>query len=507
MSEAITFSDFGLKSQLLEGVSEAGFVKPTPIQEKTISVVMEGRDVIAQAHTGTGKTAAFGLGAMNRIEPRKGLQLLVIAPTRELSEQVSNELYRLGKHSGLRTATILGGHSYKKQRQSLADGIEIICSTPGRLLDILQSKSTKNFAPSIIVLDEADEMLDLGFLEPVKEIFSLLPQERQTLLFSATMPKKILNLAKDILSDPVTIKTVSAGNKTNVKIKQLYSVMRENERQEALLRLMQFHQPEKSLIFCRTRLETEDLKNTLIAKGFKAQALHGDMEQSQRNQTMQELRNGRAKVLVATDVAARGIDLPALSHVINYHVPYDSNSYVHRIGRTGRGGSEGVAISLVNQRELRSFLMCMQEIKSSPEFREVPTLAQVKTRYARRVRKSLVEAELHADAPELIEKLNEILGEEDAALRLASFILGQRSFTGPESMGVAADEIEELIRRKERVGRTGRVRSKGRGSRGRERYSRSKDSRGGDSRSRDRGRNAPPKRRSNSSSRQQKRWD
>ncbi len=464
----MTFSDFGLKSSLLEGVGEAGFTQPTPIQRETISVVMEGRDVIAQAHTGTGKTAAFGLGAMHRINPKQGLQLLVIAPTRELSEQVSNELYRLGRFSGLRTATILGGHSYKKQRQSLSDGVEIICSTPGRLLDILQSNSTKNFAPSIVVLDEADEMLDLGFLETIQEIFALLPRERQTLLFSATMPKKILNLAQQILTDPITVRTVSSEERTNVKIRQLYSVMRESERLDALLRFMQFHQPEKSLVFCRTRLETEDLKNTLIAKGFRAQALHGDMEQTQRNQTMQELRKGRANVLVATDVAARGIDLPELSHVVNYHIPYDANSYVHRIGRTGRGGREGTAISLVNPKELRSFLMRMQEIRATPEFREIPTLDQVRTRGTRRVRKSLVSVEPHPHAEELISKMQEMMDQEDVKLRLASFILQQHEFTGPEQLGVTSEDLTDLIRNKERFGRTGRVRSK---SRSRESFS------------------------------------
>lgn len=249
---SLSFDDFGLKSEILEAVREAEFKIPSPIQQQVIPHILSGADIVAQAQTGTGKTAAFGLPALNLIDPRGGVGLLVITPTRELAQQVSDELFRFGRNLGLKTATIYGGQSMSRQVDQVKRGAQVIVATPGRLLDLLRSKMLYNFNPSIVVLDEADEMLDMGFLEDIQTIFTFLPKQRQTLLFSATMPMPIQNLAKKILQDPVFVK-VTQSETTNKDIKQYYYLIKEHERDQALIRLIQCQEPEKSIVFCRTK--------------------------------------------------------------------------------------------------------------------------------------------------------------------------------------------------------------------------------------------------------------
>ena len=332
------FESFGLHDDIMKGIREAGFKTPSPIQQEAIPLILQKRDMIGQAHTGTGKTAAFGLPVMNNMSLTGNIELLVIAPTRELAVQVSDEIYRLGKFAGIRTGTVLGGQDYRRQIRMLERGVNVLTATPGRLLDLLKGGNVKNFTPSAVVLDEADEMLDMGFLDDIKEIFTYLPKKRQTLLFSATMPAPIKRLAQTILNDPVTVKTIDEDEMTNKDVQQLYYVIEDREREDAVIRLIDDQVPDKAIVFCRTRNEVDRLSNSLGARGYNTKSLHGDMEQRQRNEVMQGFRKGLIDVLVATDVAARGLDVADVSHVFNYHIPFDSKSYVHRIGRTGRAG-------------------------------------------------------------------------------------------------------------------------------------------------------------------------
>ncbi|MBE9537268.1 MAG: DEAD/DEAH box helicase, partial [Proteobacteria bacterium] len=357
---AETFLEFGFNDGILKGVKEAGFRAPSPVQQRAIPVVMAGSDVVAQAQTGTGKTAAFGLPTMNNIDTKGGVALLVIVPTRELAEQVSEELYRLGHFAGIRTVAVYGGQSIGRQVEMIHRGAQVVVATPGRLLDHLRSKRLRRFTPSIVVLDEADEMLDMGFLEDIEAIFGYLPEKRQTLLFSATMPAPIRALSKKILKTPTAIDVTPKEITTNPDISQRYYVIHEREREEAMVRLIDTESPSKSIVFCRTKREADKLSTTLLSRGYSAKALHGDMEQRARNETIATFKKGQVDMLVATDVAARGLDISDVSHVFNYHIPFDPQSYIHRIGRTGRAGKKGIAITLVTPLEFKELSRIMK---------------------------------------------------------------------------------------------------------------------------------------------------
>ena len=325
------FTDFNFKSTIQEAINEAGFKEPSPIQEDAIPHILEGKDVIAQAHTGTGKTAAFGLPVLNMMKAGGDIEALVIVPTRELAMQVSDELYKFGKLSNIKTATVYGGTPYGKQIERI-NRANIIVATPGRLQDLLKSGKIK-ISPKFVILDEADEMLDMGFLDEIKNIFTFFKEKKQTLMFSATMPNAIKRLAQEILDNPITI-TITKKDSTNKNISQNYYVMAESERDDALIRLIDYKNPTKVIVFCRMKREVDRLVTHLVASGFKAKGLHGDMEQRQREVVIRAFKQGQVDIFVATDVAARGLDVNDVSHVFNYHIPFDSESYVHRIGRT-----------------------------------------------------------------------------------------------------------------------------------------------------------------------------
>lgn len=371
----MTFKDFNFKANLQKSIDDAGFKEPSPIQKDAIPVVLEGKDMVGQAQTGTGKTAAFGLPMINMMKGSSGVEAVVIVPTRELAMQVSDELFRFGKNSGMNTATVYGGQSYSMQLRNI-DRASIIVATPGRLIDLLKGKKI-NIKPSFVVLDEADEMLDMGFLDDIKEIFTYLPKERQTLLFSATMPPAIKKLAQNILKEPAFI-TITKSEMTNSKITQSFYVVDEYERDDALIRLYDFKNPEKSIIFCRTKKEVDRLSTYLVSQGHMAKGLHGDMEQRQREEVIRSFKKGALDVLIATDVAARGLDVNDVSHVFNYHLPFDTESYVHRIGRTGRAGKEGVAISIVTPHEFRMIQKIQKTTGGKMEAKVVPNINSVK---------------------------------------------------------------------------------------------------------------------------------
>lgn len=445
-AKTVTFESFGLNEKLLQGVQAAGFKVPSPIQEKTIPLILSGVDLIAQSHTGTGKTAAFGLAAMQRMTKQSGIEMIVLTPTRELANQVSDEIYRLGQYAGIKTCTVLGGHSYTSQLRMLSRGdVQVLIATPGRLLDLLKSGRIKSLQPWMVVLDEADEMLDMGFHDDIMEIFSYLPDERQTLLFSATIPDPIKRMADRIFKNPVMIKTVPAKQPANSDIHQLYYVIEEKERQDATIRLLEEQCSEKSIIFCRTRLEVDRLSTSLGARGFNTKPLHGEMEQPQRTEVMNGFRKGQIDVLVATDLAARGLDVSDVSHVFNYHIPFDSKSYIHRIGRTGRAGKKGTAITLVTPDELRNLERIQRDMGIPIEHRMVPTLKQLRLDRMKRLADDIKEIIPNDASLSLVKLLSKDMDPMDIANRLAFQLLSLQKESGPESIGIDQERLVRLI--------------------------------------------------------------
>ena len=359
----LTFNEFKFHKDLLKGVKIAGFKEPSPIQQMVIPIIENGEDLVGQAHTGTGKTAAFGLPMMNKIANKEIERALVITPTRELATQVSDELYHLGRFCGIRTITVYGGVGYGRQIALINKGVQVVVATPGRLKDLYKKGKIDSFNPEIVILDEADEMLDMGFLEEIKEIFEYIPQNRQTLLFSATMPEPIKELANEILTKPQFISVVNEDEGTaNNIIEQTYYVINEAQRDDAIVKLLETEDTNKSIVFCRMKREVDRLTEHLQAMGFNASGLHGDLEQSDREAIVKAYRRGETKIMVATDVAARGLDVKNVTHVFNFHIPFDPQSYVHRIGRTGRAGKSGKAITLVSTGEFRELQRIQKEV-------------------------------------------------------------------------------------------------------------------------------------------------
>lgn len=441
-----TFESFGLHQDLLKAVSEAGFREPSPVQEHAIPLILAGNDIVAQAQTGTGKTAAFGLGAMNNIDPHsKNVEILVITPTRELATQVSDELYMLGRFRDIRTVTIYGGSSYSRQLSLIEKGVSVVVATPGRMLDLLKNDRLPNFAPKVVILDEADEMLDMGFLEDIEKIFTYLPKQRQTLLFSATMPEPIKKLASRILNDPKYVNITPKDNTTNEDIEQLYYVINEAERDSAMIRLLDATEPEKSIVFCRTKKEVDRLSTALIAVGYAAKGLHGDMEQNQRESVIKAFRSSQIDILVATDVAARGLNVADISHVFNFHMPFDPESYVHRIGRTGRAGKKGTAITLLTPMEYHSMQRIAKKVGTNLEHRLIPTLGDVKESRLAKIADMINNAKLNDNAAKLLNILEENMDLAQISLKLISLMMDQNTPSGPDKIGFDKKTLSNII--------------------------------------------------------------
>lgn len=445
-SATLTFEDFDLSEEIKSGIRAAGFKVPSPVQAQAIPAVLGGRDIVAQAHTGTGKTAAFGLPSMSMMDMNKGVALLVIAPTRELASQVSDELYRLGSKANVRTVTVYGGMSAGRQVDLISRGAQVVVATPGRLLDLLKSGRLRNFNPSHVVLDEADEMLDMGFLDDIQEIFTYLPENRQTLLFSATMPEAIKRLAKKILKDPEFI-TVTKSETTNRDIEQQYYVIEEYERDDATVRLIDAQEATKTIIFCRMKKEVDRLATTLISHGYLAKGLHGDMEQNQREEVIKSFRAGKIDMLIATDVAARGLDVSDVSHVFNYHIPFDAESYVHRIGRTGRAGKKGVAITLVTPMEFRELQRIKKIVGTEIKQNIIPTLGDVKKANVIKLVSEIKKQHLSDDAAAILGLLEEDMDISQIAFKLVSMVIEKQKVAGPERIGLDAAKVAKMLDR------------------------------------------------------------
>jgi ATP-dependent RNA helicase DeaD len=460
------FAALGLKAEILASLEALGYEEPTPIQRETIPHLVAGKDLVGQAATGTGKTAAFALPALELVNgpARNAPVAIVLTPTRELAMQVGEAFFRYGKDLGVKCVPVYGGQPIFRQLQALDRGVHIVVGTPGRVLDHIGRGSLPLDAIKMVVLDEADEMLDMGFADDIESILDALPDDRQTVMFSATMPPRINAIAKKHLTDPVRI-TVTRGDTqaSKGKVRQVAYIVQRAHKPAALGRVLDIEAPGGALVFCRTRTEVDELTETMNARGYRAEALHGGMDQAQRDRVMGRLRDGTAELLVATDVAARGLDVDTLTHVVNYDVPSAPESYVHRIGRVGRAGREGVAITLAEPREQRLLKNIEHLIKQSIEIQKVPSISDLRTAQLGQTIESVRESLGADDLDEYYPVLNALLSEADhrsialAAIRLFHVAAGNT---------VDEHEIPDFVPRPdrpkfERDDRGGRVRDSG----------------------------------------------
>jgi ATP-dependent RNA helicase DeaD len=398
LENARGFSALPLDPKLLETLAELGYEEPTPIQREAIPMLLTGRDVIGQAATGTGKTAAFALPLLHRIsglgKDRAMPSALVLVPTRELAMQVAEAMHKYGQKLKITTIPIYGGHSFGQQQRMLDRGVDVVVATPGRALDHIRRKTMNLSGISNLTLDEADEMLDMGFADDLEAILSELPADRQTVFFSATLPPRIAGMVRRHLKEPLTIKIaadpVAAG--MSPKVRQVAYIVPRGKKLEALGRVLDMENPGASLIFCRTRNEVDHLTDRLGAQGYRARALHGGVDQDMRGRVIKQLRDGSVDLVIATDVAARGLDIDNLELVVNFDAPTSPDSYVHRIGRVGRAGREGVAITLADPRESRLLQQFERATKSKITLAQVPTVADLRARRLELTRAALHEA-------------------------------------------------------------------------------------------------------------------
>lgn len=409
-----SFAQFGLKSELMKAINDLGYEAPSPIQHKTIPLILEGKDIIGQAQTGTGKTAAFALPLLEKISVKsKDVQALVLTPTRELAIQVAEAFHSYAKHlGGVRVLPVYGGQSISQQIRHLRSGVQIIVGTPGRVMDHIRRETIKIENLKMMVLDEADEMLRMGFIEDVEWILSHTPETRQTALFSATMPREVKRIAERHLQNAVNIE-IEHKTMTVPTIKQFYLNVSERQKTDALTRLLEAESTsgEAVLIFHRTKLGTADLTDKLQARGYAAEAMHGDMNQNQRETVIKRLKSGKVEIVVATDVAARGLDVEQISTVINYDMPSDTESYVHRIGRTGRAGREGKAVLFVTPRQQRMLREIERYTKQKIEPLKLPTEADVAARRVSLLKEKIINTLTEQDL-EIYLSLVEDLAEE-----------------------------------------------------------------------------------------------
>ncbi|MFL5806588.1 MAG: DEAD/DEAH box helicase [Roseiflexaceae bacterium] len=414
-----SFEELGLSAPTLQAITELGYEEPTSIQARTIRRMLEGADVIAQAQTGTGKTAAFALPIIERLDPAlRTPQALVMTPTRELAVQVAEAFHSYGKYHHATILPVYGGQPIERQLRALDRGVHVVVGTPGRLLDHIRRGTLKLDQVRTVVLDEADEMLDMGFIEDIETILAETPPERQTALFSATIPGPIAELARKYMREPERI-TIAAQQMTVPQVRQVYYEVGARDKFEVLARILDFEMPTSAIIFCRTKSEVDALGERLTARAFPAETLHGDLSQIQRDRVMGRFRSGQVELLVATDVAARGLDIELVSHVINYDIPLDPEIYVHRIGRTGRAGRAGCAVTLVTPRE-RRLLHYIERVTGAPVTRvRLPTIADVLARRRESFKEALRET-IEQGGLEAYQIMAEQLGEEYSPTDLAA---------------------------------------------------------------------------------------
>lgn len=375
--EQKTFYDLGLSKQVLQGIEMMGYVMPSPIQKAAIPVLLEGRDIIGQAQTGTGKTLAFGSVLLSQINKQDGLQALILSPTRELALQIDEELKRIGKYTGLSVVSVFGGSEIERQIRALKKGTQIVVGTPGRVLDLMRRKVLKLHTLKWLVLDEADEMLNMGFIDDIETILKAAPQEKHTILFSATMPADIKKIASFYMQEDYQHIQIKAKTMTASTVSQYYFETKINRKFETLCRILDSREMDNTIIFCKTKRSVDEVVAAMQQRHYNVEAMHGDLSQNQRTNTLKRFKSGQIQYLVATDVAARGIDVDNISHVINYEMPQDEELYIHRIGRTGRANKKGEAYSLVTSRE-RNFLKQIEKrTHSHIELLDIPSIEDI----------------------------------------------------------------------------------------------------------------------------------
>ncbi len=429
----VSFADLGLSAPVLQAVSALGFESPTPIQEQAVPLLLEGRDVIGQAQTGTGKTAAFALPILSKLPPaERAISALVLEPTRELALQVAESFQGFARYlEDFRVAPVYGGASYENQIRSLRHGAQVVVGTPGRLIDLMERGKLDVSAVQCVVLDEADEMLRMGFIEDVNWILSKLPAKRQTALFSATMPDAIRRIAHQHLTNPAEVR-IESRTTTATTVHQRYWVVSGVHKIDAMTRILEVEPYDAVLVFVRTKTDAEDVANKLQGRGLACAALHGDIPQRQREKIVERLKNGSLDIIIATDVAARGLDVERITHVFNYDIPYDAESYVHRIGRTGRAGRTGEAILFVSPRERRALRQIERVTRQRIEPLRMPTAADVNKRRLENFRNQILETIAGGGLEEYLEVVSELLSDdslEPETLAAALAKMAQRGST------------------------------------------------------------------------------
>lgn len=470
--ETIKFEDLKLDDRILRAVADMGFEETSPIQGKAIPLALEGTDIIGQAQTGTGKTAAFGIPLLEKVDPKlKKLQAVVLCPTRELAIQVAEEIRRLAKYMhGIKVLPVYGGQEIVKQIRSLKDGTQVIIGTPGRVMDHMRRKTIRVEEVHTVVLDEADEMLNMGFLEDMETILGQLPETRQTMMFSATMSPAILEIARKFQKDPETVKVVKK-DLTVPKVTQYYYEVKQKNKVEVLSRLLDLYAPKLSVVFCNTKKGVEEVVDALQGRGYFAEGLHGDLKQIQRDRVMNSFRNGKTDILVATDVAARGIDVDDVEAVFNYGIPQDDEYYVHRIGRTGRAGREGKAFSLVVGKEVYKMRDIQRYCKTRIIPQAIPSLNDITSIKVDKILDQVRETIENQELDDMIDVIEMKLIEEDyTAMDLAAALL--KIVVGDENEEIAessrpARSLDDLDswggRGSKDKGRRGRNDASGRG--------------------------------------------
>ena len=464
----IGFAGLGLDPRLVDALAGLGYEEPTPIQREAIPPLLAGRDVLAQAATGTGKTAAFALPLLHLVDTtapaRTRTRALILTPTRELAMQVAEAVHRYGKAMGIIALPIYGGSAMDTQIRALRRGVDVVVATPGRALDHIRRGTLQLDAVKIVVLDEADEMLDMGFAEDLEAILAATPAVRQTALFSATVAPRIAQIARKHMRDAITVRIdkakVEAGQ--TAKVRQVAYIVPRAHKMAALGRVLDIEQPHSAIIFCRTRTEVDELTETMNARGYRCEALHGGLSQDQRDRVMKKFRANKTDLLVATDVAARGLDIQHVSHVVNYDVPTSTEAYVHRVGRTGRAGREGVAISLAEPREHRMLRNIELATKSKIEIATVPTVADLRTRRLELTKASLREGILAGDL-DAFRSIVEALADEFDVMDVAAAAVKQLELANGGS--VDEKEIPAVEPRRDRPSSSERSGPPGRGDR------------------------------------------
>ncbi len=421
--EPVPYSEFALSEPVAKAIAEMGFETATAIQAKAIPVLMEGRDMLAQAQTGTGKTAAFGLPLIEKLDASdRRTQAIVLAPTRELAVQVAEALAAMAKHTGLNVVPVYGGQPIIQQFKALKAGAHIVVGTPGRVIDHLNRETLKLDAVKFAALDEADEMLALGFLEDIETLLAALPESRQLAFFSATVPPRFATLTERFLKDPVRI-TIAAARRTVDSVVQRVVEVPPGRKLDALMRVLDMETPGPTIVFCKTRQETQDIADALAGRGYGAEPLHGDMNQNERDRVMRRFREGVSTLLIATDVAARGLDIESVTHVINVDVPWDAEAYIHRIGRTGRAGRTGDAITLVEPRERRAMANIERFTGAEAKYLPVPSADDIVRRRQERLVERLQEAVAAGGYESQMEAVHKIGGDPYAVAAAALALL------------------------------------------------------------------------------------